>query len=64
MDVLVEVEQQREGQWSVATTRYPGQETPLLTHVEFHPSHQVITITFDNLLSNDTTYETDFPRCK
>ncbi|KAK8390621.1 hypothetical protein O3P69_010366 [Scylla paramamosain] len=62
VDVLVEVEQQREDQWIVSTTSYPGQETPLLTSVEFHPSHQVITITFDNLLTSNTTYETDFPR--
>ncbi|KAG7155845.1 Apolipophorins-like 6 [Homarus americanus] len=62
VDIHVEVEQDNLGRWTVATTSTPDQEQPLMTYLEVHPSHPVMTITFDNLLSNETTYDTSFPR--
>ncbi|XP_069195444.1 LOW QUALITY PROTEIN: uncharacterized protein [Procambarus clarkii] len=61
VDIEMEVEQDNQGRWKVATTSSPGQ-APLLTYLQVHPAHPVLTITFDNLLSNDTTYDTSFPR--
>ncbi|KAK7070066.1 hypothetical protein SK128_012863 [Halocaridina rubra] len=62
VDIHVVVEENDEGQWSIAATGVPKQEVPLVTYLQVHPSNPIVTITFDNLLSNDTTYDTSFPR--
>ncbi|XP_071518164.1 uncharacterized protein [Panulirus ornatus] len=62
VDIRVDIEQDSLGRWSVATTSAPDQDLPLMTYLHLHPAHPVLTITFDNLLSNDTTFDTSFPR--
>ncbi|XP_068244762.1 uncharacterized protein [Palaemon carinicauda] len=62
IDIHVEMEQDTEGQWTIAATSVPDQDVPLMTYLQVHPSHPIVTITFDNLLSNDTSYDTSFPR--
>ncbi|KAK3881181.1 hypothetical protein Pcinc_014366 [Petrolisthes cinctipes] len=68
VDLMVEVQENMHGGWSVAAGNHPGQDSPLLTYLEVHPTHNVITITLDNLLSNDsndittTSYDTSYPR--
>lgn len=62
VDIHVEVEEDPNGRWTVVATGVPNQKVPLMTHLEMSSAHPVVTITFDNLLSNDTVYDTSFPR--